>query len=81
MVEIPWEEKVYRCEYCHQPVLGSDIQQGGCLCGSRRVRIATSITEAEMTALKERGYVYKPEYWMDEATALEKRRLEREVQQ
>jgi hypothetical protein len=76
-MEIPTDLRVYRCEYCHKPVIEADIQQGGCLCGSRRVRIATSVTDEEMADLKERGYEFKPEYWMDEATALEKRRLER----
>lgn len=78
-MEIPCEQKVYRCEYCHKPVIASDIQQGGCLCGSRRLRIATSVTAEEMEALKARGYEFKAEYWMDEATAEQERRMEREV--
>jgi len=63
---------VYRCEYCHHPVIDSDIQQGGCVCGSRRLKVATSITHEELEKLKARGYEYRPEDWMteDEAEAL-----------
>lgn len=78
-MEIPVEKKVYRCEYCHSPVLHSDISQGGCLCGSRRIKVATSVTDDEMKKLVERGYEYRTEYWMDEATAEQERRLERAV--
>lgn len=75
-MEIAPSKKVYRCEYCHQPVVDSDIQKGGCICGSRRIRVATSITADELETIKGRGYEFKPEYWMDEATAEQQRRLE-----
>lgn len=68
-MEIPVEELIYRCEYCREPVLYSDIQNGGCLCGSRRVRIAVAVTDEEMQKLKERGYDYKQEHWLDKSPA------------
>lgn len=73
------EGRLYRCEYCHNPVIDEDIQLGGCICGSRRIKIATSVTSEEVDKLKERGYGFEGERWMDESTAEQERRVEREV--
>ena len=78
--EIPSAKKVYRCEHCSAPVIDQDIQQGGCICGSRRVKVATAITEAELEEIKGRGYEFDASQWMDKETAEQERRLERETQ-
>ncbi len=68
--------KVFRCEYCKGTVLDTDIQKGGCICGSRRITIATSITDDEVVDLKGRGYEFKEDEWMDKATAESERNVQ-----
>jgi hypothetical protein len=69
------ETRVYRCEYCHQPVIQEDIAQGGCICGSRRISIATALTDEEVETLKGRGYDFNDERWMSRETADAERRM------
>lgn len=78
--EIPAAKKVYRCEHCNALVIGQDIQQGGCICGSRRVKVATAISEAELEEIKGRGYEFDANQWMDKETAEQERRMGREIQ-
>lgn len=77
--QIPPGRVVYRCEYCHKPIIETDIQQGGCACGSRRIRVATSVTADELEEIKGRGYEFNADYWMDEETAKRERRVERAI--
>ena len=67
--------RVYRCEYCHKPVIEEDIALGGCVCGSRRISIVTALTDEEVVELKERGYEFDDKRWMSRETADKERRL------
>ena len=80
-MEVEKDNKVYRCEYCHKCVLDEDVQLGGCVCGSRRVKIATAVTDEEAVELRERGYDFEANGWMDRATADQERRLAAKVQE
>lgn len=73
------EEKVYRCDQCRKTVIHEDIQKGGCICGCRRVVIATSITDDEVEDLKGRGYNFDKRHWYTEAEAKQERGMERKV--
>jgi DNA-directed RNA polymerase subunit RPC12/RpoP len=71
---------LYRCEHCGTPVTSAHIQTGGCVrCGGRRLKVAVCIDEKEIEWLKTEGYELNPEQWCDEATQIEKRKLERAV--
>ncbi len=77
---IPYEQRMYRCDACKGVLWDKHIQQGGCpKCGGRRIQIAVGITDEEATFLREEGYEFDAGYWMDEAAALEKQRMEREI--
>lgn len=77
---VPYDQRVYRCDSCNGVLWNRHIQEGGCpKCGGRRVRIAAAISDDEQKFLKEEGYEFDGAYWMDEATAIEKQRVEREV--
>lgn len=80
METVPYEKRVYRCDHCNGVLYDRHVTEGGCpKCGGRRVRIAAAITDYELKFLKEEGYEYDAAYWMDEATAIEQQRMEREV--
>jgi hypothetical protein len=79
---IPYEQRVYRSltKPCESVLYEKHIQQGGCpKCGGRRIAIAVGVTDDEAAFLREEGYEFDAAYWMDEATALEKRRVESEI--
>lgn len=79
-VTVSYEQRVYRCDACKGVLYDKHIQQGGCpKCGGRRIQIAVAVTDEELEFLKTEGYEYDATYWMDEAQALEKQRMEREV--
>ena len=79
-VTVSYEQRVYRCDGCKGVLYDKHIQQGGCpKCGGRRIQIAVAVTDEELAFLKTEGYEYDATYWMDEAQALEKQRMEREV--
>lgn len=56
-----------RCEYCRAVVLQKHIAElGGCkMCGSRRMRIAFSLTDDEMSQAQADGYVLPDGAWSD----------------
>ncbi len=60
-------ETIMRCEYCRAVVLQSHIAEaGGCkMCGSRRMRIAFSLTDEEMRQAQAEGYVPQAGQWSD----------------
>ncbi len=68
--------RVYRCEHCQSVVIDEDIAKGGCVCGSRRLTIATSVTDDEVTELEGRGYTFDKRNWIDKETAESERRVE-----
>lgn len=77
---VSYDNRIYRCESCTGVLYAKHVGQGGCpKCGGRRIRIAVGITDEELTFLKTEGYEYDAADWMDEAQAVEKQRLEREV--
>ena len=77
---VSYEKRVYRCEHCKGVLYERHIQEGGCpRCGGRRVTIAVGITDEELAFLKTEGYEIDDADWMDEAEAIEKQRMEREV--
>jgi DNA-directed RNA polymerase subunit RPC12/RpoP len=79
-VTVPYEQRVYRCDACKGVLYDKHIQEGGCpKCGGRRIQIAVGITDEEAEFLKGQGYKFDAAYWMDEATAVEKQRMEREI--
>lgn len=79
-IVVSYEKRVYRCDACKGVLYDKHVQQGGCpKCGGRRVQIAVGITDEELTFLQTEGYEYDATYWMDEAQAVEKQRMEREI--
>lgn len=79
---VPYERRIYRCmaEDCGSALWDRHIREGGCpKCGNRRVRIATAVSDDDKTFLEKEGYKFDASDWMDEAEAVEKRRMEREV--
>ena len=79
-MEVPYEQRVYRCDQCRGVLCNRHIGEGGCpRCGGRRVSYAATITDEELTFLKTEGYEYDASHWMDEAQAVEKQRMEREI--
>lgn len=51
---------IMRCFYCNSLVLPKHIaDDGSCFCGSRKMRPAFNVTDAEVETLKEAG-VYDP---------------------
>jgi len=77
---IPYEQRVYRCDSCKGVLWNKHVSEGGCpKCGGRRIMIAAAINDEEAEFLKTEGYEFDSTYWMDEATALEKQRMEREI--
>jgi hypothetical protein len=58
--------RIYRCDVagCAQVYLHEDVQRGGCpYCGGRRVRIARTVKDVEMDALRKRGYDPEAHGW------------------
>ena len=79
-VTVPYDLRVYRCDSCNGVLWNKHIQEGGCpKCGGRRIKVAVAITDEELGFLKTEGYEYDAAYWMDEAQAVEKQRMEREI--
>jgi hypothetical protein len=80
---VPYERRIYRCmdqKTCGSVLYDRHIKEGGCpKCGNRRVCIATAVTDDDIKFLEQEGYEFNASDWMDEAEAVEKRRMEREV--
>ena len=77
---VSYSKRVYRCDHCNGVLYECHIGEGGCpRCGGRRVRIAVGISAEELTFLQKEGYEYDADDWMDEAQAIEKQRMEREI--
>jgi hypothetical protein len=79
---VTYEKRVYRCmtDPCKGVLYDKHVRQGGCpKCGGRRVQVAVAITDDEASFLREEGYEFDAKHWMDEAAAVEKRRVESEI--
>ena len=61
------DQTVYRCAYCSAVVLPLQLaSKGHCpSCGSRRLRIASTLSDDEVAKAKAEGYVFTSDRWID----------------
>lgn len=59
------DQTVYRCVYCATMILPSDVVlKGGCRkCGSKRMRVAATVSDEEAVRAIGEGYVFSEERW------------------